>query len=133
MKCFHVSDSKGNGGMSYDNFLLFMMDTPETEDIVTIHSMMQKEVYKKLKLRVKDFERMFSTFRTAQNGFCRNSEFEKVCRKLFPKLSPNDLELITFRFDKGGDGIIDFSLFARWLYVGMEPIQVRNSLYISVD
>jgi Ca2+-binding EF-hand superfamily protein len=123
--CFPSKDPKHKGSIIYDDLLLCIDDDGvESRDLVLLHDILQNEVFTKSKMKVKDIEKMFSSFRTALHGFCRTSEFEKTVTKMFAKISSNDLELVSDRFDRQKDGIVDFSLFSLWLSIGVEPKQV---------
>ena len=117
-----------NGTIVYDDFLLFSLEpaSGDSEELVELHAKMSKEVWLRSKLRSKDLLKYFSSSRTASQGYVRVSEFDKVVRKIFPKASTKDVELLVARFDPSKDGTMDFNEFITWLSAGRVPEESKQ-------
>lgn len=115
----------GNGVIAYQDFLTFALDTVESDEVIDVHEKLRKEIFIRSKLKFKDVVKLFNTVKTFSNGYVRSSEFKIIIRKISPKISSSDAEVVICYLDPDREGTIDFNLFAVWVHCGHLPDEVR--------
>ena len=118
------------GTIFYDEFLSYALDSEEQDEIVDIHAKLQKEIFKRSKLRLKDFIKLFSVSKTYSKGYVRNSECQNILRKVSSKISEKDCEVIIAYWDTDKEGTVDYQSLAVWLHTGAEPEEVSKTLQL---
>lgn len=116
------------GTLSYDEFLSFALNIAESDEVIETFLKMQKEIFKRSKLRFTDLLKLFSTSKTYAKGFVRNSEFQNILRKISSKISVKDVETLVLYLDVEKEGTVDFNFFAVWLFTGMLSDEVDTIL-----
>ena len=120
------------GTILYEEFISFALDHETSDETIEVHAKLQKEIFKRTKLRLKDFIKLFSVSKTYGKGYVRNSEFQNVLRKVSSKISVKDVDILTTYWDVEKEGTIDFHAFAVWLHTGNVPEEVRSDSLTSV-
>ena len=120
------------GTILYEEFISFAIDHDTSDEAIEVHAKLQKEIFKRTKLRLKDFIKLFSVSKTYGKGYVRNSEFQNVLRKVSSKISVKDVDILTTYWDVEKEGTIDFHAFAVWLHTGNVPEEVRSDSLTSV-
>ena len=108
----------GNGVIPYQDFLTFALDCAENDEIIDVHEKLRKEIFIRSKLKVKDIVKLFCTVKTFSNGYVRSSEFKTIIRKISPKITSSDAEVVICYLDPDKEGTVDFNLFAVWVHTG---------------
>ena len=118
-----ISHNK-KGTIAYDEFLLFALNTDENDEVVETHLKLQKVIFRRSKMKLKDLLKLFSTSKTFSKGYVRNSEFQTILRKISSKISVKDVEILIAHLDIDKEGTIDFNYFAVWLHTGIVQDEV---------
>ena len=100
------------------------MNTDENDEVVETHLKLQKVIFRRSKMKLKDLLKLFSTSKTFSKGYVRNSEFQTILRKISSKISVKDVEILIAHLDIDKEGTIDFNYFAVWLHTGIVQDEV---------
>lgn len=114
----------GNGVIPYQDFLTFALDCAENDEIIDTHEKLRKEIFIRSKLKYKDIVKLFCTVKTFSNGYVRSSEFKTIIRKISPKITSSDAEIVVCYLDPDKEGTVDFNLFAVWVHTGHSSDEV---------
>lgn len=120
------------GTIAYDEFLSFALNIDENDEVVEIHLKLQKIIFKRSKMKLKDLLKLFSTSKTFSKGYVRNSEFQNILRKISSKISVKDIEILIAHLDTDKEGTIDFNYFSIWLYTGIVQDEVRETFFFFI-
>ena len=88
------------GTILYEEFISFAVDHETSDETIEVHAKLQKEIFKRTKLRLKDFIKLFSVSKTYGKGYVRNSEFQNVLRKVSSKISVKDVDILTSYWER---------------------------------
>eukprot|EP00605_Chrysophyceae_sp_TOSAG23-4_P002649 GSChrysophyteH1.ASY1.ANO1.2925.1 assembled CDS len=125
---YPLAGKPGHGTVAYNEFVVWAIGTggrkgdinTESETAMDVHMKLSKEALERSKLRPKDILKYFSSSRSYSNGYVKTSEFEKVLKRLYSKISRTDLDDILKRFDANDEGTVDYNVFISWLYCGFD-------------
>ena len=120
------------GSVNYDDFILFVFDQEEAEELRRIHSKLQNELLIKSKLRLADCMRAFRKHDNKEKGFVKENDFKEVVHKLCGTLSPKESNLSSERWSLSEDGVVDYCAFSSWVWSGSNVDDIVEKLKLQL-